>query len=66
VLKLYCQICGTYCGQRPDEIVLRMAKGAEVEIVATCADCTTNGTDCTYNGSMSSIDDLLRQFGMKK
>lgn len=38
MIKLYCQYCGVYCGQRP-EIVFKMAKGADVEIVATCNDC---------------------------
>jgi hypothetical protein len=65
MIKLHCQYCGVYCGQRPDEIVFRMAKGAKVEIEATCADCNRPPDHDTPYGN-TSIDDLMNALRMKK
>jgi len=68
--KLHCQFCGQYCGQRPNEIVFMMAKGADVSILATCADCTKPTSKEMYNNPIfpnaNSVDDLMKIFGMKK
>jgi len=65
MIKLFCQYCGVYCGQRPDEIVFRMAKGARIDIEATCAECNNPQYDCKANGS-ADIEQLMSAFGMKK
>ena len=67
MVKLHCNICGTYCAKKPDEIPFMIAPGADVKIVATCADCNRSGVQGTRKGySDPGLDELKKIFGMFK
>lgn len=50
MIKLYCALCGRYCGRR-DEILFRLERGAKVEISVTCRACS--------EGRCGVVDDLM-------
>ena len=66
MVKIHCHICGTYCAKKPAEIPFMIAPGADVEIVATCADCNRSGDNTTRSGADTGLDELKKIFGMFK
>ena len=65
MVKLHCHICGIYCAKKPDEIPFMIAPGADVRIIATCADCTRKGVQGTRKGYTDpTVDQLKNLFGI--
>ena len=60
MIKIRCQFCQTWIGN----MELKMARGAEWEMIATCPDCLEG--EKQQPTPDVNIDDLLQQFGMVK
>jgi len=57
MIKVRCQFCNTWCGN----MELKIAKGTEWEIIATCPDCLKREKEAPRH---ATVDELRKMFGM--